>query len=669
MGNNTVLLQHIYRIGLKKDVNQFRRVLKNSSMSLLTTLLVRCRGGEWDTIAKLSTDQKIDRILPSEVRCDASTPPYWSPRKAETEKDIKRIASDINNQSTLKFRAISFQALLNFVLENQFGEPVSDFLVWHDMLQIQLSQYLRLHRHDQVQIFRYTQIANELYDKNPFAHDAVLQSLQQLQDYHWTSCPVLARTTLELITKPLKEFLERKHNDLKAFLICLFILEDRFQRSFPHEGVVKWTRQFHTDLDFIDDFTAAETAQDLADNLTRRDQIAFQQLRPWNIVDFVESLRQRQRDVREGVRVCVSLEACFKYRLVRTAESALKCLNRLQTGYAKLEENRHTGRKSDKSGVMEMKKWLEIIGYSVGDLRRLKIIHVAGTKGKGTTCTYVASILKECGIPKVGLYTSPHLKNVRERIQIDGMPISEEAFARSFFKIWDKIAPGDRLDHNNRPGYFRYLTLMSFDVYLEEGVNVAVYETGVGGEYDSTNVIEEPIATGITGLGIDHEKTLQLASDLRPSYFKFTEGDSAKKEQIAWHKSGIFKAGRPAFSVPQGPEAEHILRCRAEEKGVLLTFVDSGLEFSDLDFPSTVHKENATLAVNLANTFLCKYAEILAVQSNRLSKEALRGLKHVRLAGRCQIIKEWPMEWYLDGAHTEDSLNIVGQWFSKTVTR
>ena len=163
MGNNTVLLQHIYRIGSKGDVNQFRRILKNSSMSLLTTLLVRCRGEEWDTIAKLGTDQKIDRILPSEVRWDVSTPYYWSPRKAEMEKDIKRITSDIDNQSTLMFRAIFFQDLLDFVPDNQFGEPVSDFLVWHEMLQTRLSQYLRLYRHDQVQIFRYTQIANVIF--------------------------------------------------------------------------------------------------------------------------------------------------------------------------------------------------------------------------------------------------------------------------------------------------------------------------------------------------------------------------------------------------------------------------------------------------------------------------------------------------------------------------
>jgi len=367
----------------------------------------------------------------------------------------------------------------------------------------------------------------------------------------------------------------------------------------------------------------------------------------------------------------------------KVKQNAVERLNSLQTGFDVLEENRRTGRRSAKNGVIEMKKWLEVFGYSVtdcipqidtgdadtcvqvNDLRQLEIIHVAGTKGKGSTCTYVASILKEYGILKIGLYTSPHLKHVRERIQIDGEPISEEFFAKAFFRIWDKIAPGDILDRSNRPGYFRCLTLMSFCVYLEEGVNVAVYETGVGGEYDSTNVIEEPVVTGITGLAIDHESKLHVPQDKRPSYFRFSEGDQSKREQIAWHKSGIFKARRPAFSVPQGSEVEHILRFRAVEKGVTLDFVDDRLDLPHIEFSSHVNKENAILAVYLANTLLCKHAKTPAVYNNKVSEEALCGLKKARLPGQCQSIKEGLTAWYLDVAHTEDSLHIVGQWFSK----
>lgn len=121
-----------------------------------------------------------------------------------------------------------------------------------------------------------------------------------------------------------------------------------------------------------------------------------------------------------------------------------------------------------------MRKWLDKIGYlvvdcvleiegdadrefQVTDLNCLSVIHVAGMKGKGSTCLFVDSILREYRIktyypPKVGLYTSPHLKDVRERIQINSKPISEETFTRYFFKSWDKIAPGDILDLYDRPG-------------------------------------------------------------------------------------------------------------------------------------------------------------------------------------------------------------------------
>lgn len=161
----------------------------------------------------------------------------------------------------------------------------------------------------------------------------------------------------------------------------------------------------------------------------------------------------------------------------------------------------------------------------------MKIIHIAGTKGKGGTYTFVDSILQEyrikTGYPsKVGLYTSPHIKHVRERIQINSKPISEETFATYFFRTWDKIASEDVLDSKDRPRYFRYLTLMSFDFFLEEQVTVAIYEAGVGGENDAINVIGKPLVTSITGLGIDYKKTLRVAPHLRPTYFaiKVKEG-------------------------------------------------------------------------------------------------------------------------------------------------
>jgi len=141
----------------------------------------------------------------------------------------------------------------------------------------------------------------------------------------------------------------------------------------------------------------------------------------------------------------------------------------------------------------------------------------------------------------VGLYTSPHLIAVRERIRIDGVPISENDFTKYFFEVWDKlvksqtVSPSNFIDVGNinfqksapatsMPGYFRFLTLMAFHVFLENRVDATVLEVGIGGTYDCTNVVPRPIVTGITALGIDHVSVLGKTI-----------------EEIAWQKGGIFK--------------------------------------------------------------------------------------------------------------------------------
>ncbi|KAL8756770.1 MAG: hypothetical protein Q9184_004388 [Pyrenodesmia sp. 2 TL-2023] len=265
---------------------------------------------------------------------------------------------------------------------------------------------------------------------------------------------------------------------------------------------------------------------------------------------------------------------------------------------------------------------------------------------------------------KVGLYTSPHIKNVRERIQINSVPISEEMFAGYFFQIWDKIAP---LDPCARPGYFGFLTLMSFDIFLRERVTMAIYETGIGGEYDTTNVIQSPVVTGITSLGIDHEKTLKVPIEQRPTYFttRGVAGSRTDIEDIAWHKAGIFKPGRPAFSVRQQPRAEDILRKRAEERGAPLSFIEASPEVLAINLPSRVHSNNAALAAALVEAFLESKAAV-HMDIAKGKETFARGLKNARLPGRCQHLKKGPHEWYIDGAHTEDSLAVAGHWFAGT---
>jgi folylpolyglutamate synthase len=293
-----------------------------------------------------------------------------------------------------------------------------------------------------------------------------------------------------------------------------------------------------------------------------------------------------------------------------------------------------------------------------GDLNRLNIVHVAGTKGKGTTCAFVNSILQKYhqshGIPrKIGLYTSPHLVAVRERIRINSEPISEEQFTTYFFEVWyalESSAIREGLDPALKPSYFRFLTLMSFHVFLRENVEVAIYEVGVGGELDSTNIIEQPAVAGITSLGIDHVATL---------------GDTIDK--IAWHKTGIFKNGCPAFTVQQVPEAMQVLEERAVEKRVKLATVEISPSLQNIDIrpAEDFQRKNASLAVKLSFTVLKKLGVATENSLKELPEHFVHGLESVVWRGRCETLISGQQYWYLDGAHTEESLEVACSWFGR----
>lgn len=307
------------------------------------------------------------------------------------------------------------------------------------------------------------------------------------------------------------------------------------------------------------------------------------------------------------------------------------------------------------------------------DLNRLNVIHVAGTKGKGSVCAFVSSILaqhqKRHHKPtKTGLLISPHLIAVRERIRIDNTPLSEALFAKYFFEVYDRLVadPASRAlrsedaEPGSTPIYARYLTLMAFHVFLREGVDTAVIETGVGGEYDATNVVERPLATGIATLGIDHV---------------FVLGDTVDK--IAWHKAGIMKTGSsPAFAVEQVafPSAEKVLQDRAAEKSVDLRIVgvDKRLKASGVrvrpDAP--FQRRNASLAVALAERAL-KVIDPVGFEEScqkagegKVSAEVKKGIEQVVWRGRCEVKEEGKIRWHVDGAHTTDSLKMAARWFA-----
>src|SRR5579862_1993625 len=215
------------------------------------------------------------------------------------------------------------------------------------------------------------------------------------------------------------------------------------------------------------------------------------------------------------------------------------------------------------------------VNVQASDLNPLNPIHVAGTKGKGSTCAFISSLLPQYlpsansnlprspssqrpHISKIGIYTSPHLRSVRERIQINNTPLSEPLFTQYFFEVWDRLeaSAADEFRSDGKPSYFRFLTLTAFHAYLREGVDTAIIEVGIGGEYDSTNIIERPTVVGITSLALDHQIVL---------------GDTI--EEIAWHKAGIMKPGSLAFTVPQQDRALSVLKQRAKERNVDLTII------------------------------------------------------------------------------------------------
>ena len=235
---------------------------------------------------------------------------------------------------------------------------------------------------------------------------------------------------------------------------------------------------------------------------------------------------------------------------------------------------------------------------------------------------------------------------VQERIQINSQPLHEDLFARYVIEVWNQLDSQEL----PKPRYLQLLMLIAVHTFIKESVDVAIYETHSGGEYDATNIFAHPIATGIATIGMDH--VLQLGPTI---------------ENIAWHKSGIFKSGTPAFSVSQGHQAATILQGRAMEKNVLLDFVDDDT-VNNNDLPTmktTVQRRNASLAQKLANAFLVRKGP---TSSHMLTPHDIReGAEHLNWNGRFQQIIHGNYRWFLDGAHNEMSVPYAVQWFVESV--
>ncbi|XWS56625.1 hypothetical protein CRYUN_Cryun09bG0102400 [Craigia yunnanensis] len=292
-------------------------------------------------------------------------------------------------------------------------------------------------------------------------------------------------------------------------------------------------------------------------------------------------------------------------------------------------------------------------------ISQLKIIHVAGTKGKGSTCTFTESILRNCGF-RTGLFTSPHLIDVRERFRLNGVEICEEKFLEYFWWCYDRLKEKIN-DDVPMPTYFRFLALLAFKIFAAEQVDVAILEVGLGGKFDATNVVQTPIVCGISSLGYDHMEIL---------------GNTLG--EIAGEKAGIFKHMIPAFTVPQPDEAMHVLEEKASKLNVHLQVAHpldarllNGLK---LALEGEHQYLNAGLAVALCSTWLQRTGHPITNlnQTGSLPEQFIKGLTTASLQGRAQIVRDQftdienpgDLVFYLDGAHSPESMEVCAKWFS-----
>ena len=288
----------------------------------------------------------------------------------------------------------------------------------------------------------------------------------------------------------------------------------------------------------------------------------------------------------------------------------------------------------------------EMLKELTGGKINSKIIHIAGTNGKGSVCAYLHSILLKSGC-SVGMFISPHLETMRERISIDNEMISEEAFAASFEKVKEMAGEPEQ----KHPSFFEFLFLMAMIYFKEKAPEYIILETGLGGRLDATNSIERPEVCIITEIGYDHMQYL---------------GNTLS--EIAAEKAGIIKPEVPVVFLDKRPEVTDILNKyaqKAKSQAVMIgkdSILNVNIRNKTIDFSlhtgyynydslslNTValyQTENASLAVAAA--------ELLAGKDKRITSDAIReGLQAAHWPGRMEEI--FP-GIYLDGAHNEDGI-------------
>lgn len=299
--------------------------------------------------------------------------------------------------------------------------------------------------------------------------------------------------------------------------------------------------------------------------------------------------------------------------------------------------------------VKSIKLGLERIGALLAELghpeRAARVVHVAGTNGKGSTCTMIESGLRQAGL-STGLYTSPHLVTPVERIKINGKPVSEAEFTSAFDEmhaVAEAMVRHGTLDMH--PTYFESLTAMAFLLFRQARVNTMVIEVGLGGRLDASNLVQ-PAVTVITPVDFDHMEHL---------------GDTIEK--IAGEKAGIIKPGVPVVVARQRPEALAVIEEQAAKLGAPVDRVeDWRIDVERLDAYGSVFQlargdKRYEIACPLAGAHQVNNAATAAVALSHLgldAKQIEQGIAAARWPGRLEHVRSEP-DVFLDGAH-----NVAG---------
>lgn len=299
---------------------------------------------------------------------------------------------------------------------------------------------------------------------------------------------------------------------------------------------------------------------------------------------------------------------------------------------------------------------VSLLCKKLGDPQKdIKCIHVAGTNGKGSTCAMLASVLQAAGY-RVGLYTSPHMVRFNERMRVNGENISDEALAR----ITEEVKPyADAME--DRPTEFELVTAIAFLYFKRMNCDLVILETGLGGRLDATNVIEEPIASVITGIDLDHTAIL---------------GDTYEK--IAFEKAGIIKPNCPVVLGNCNEESKAVLLERTRACGSCARIADVGAISNvtySLEGSTFSYKERKNIFLSLAGVYQPKNCatvieciETLRECGFTVSDEALfRGLSEVKWVGRFEVLSKDPLVIY-DGGHNPQGVAAFVESLSQIIS-